>query len=650
MTLIVPLASFLWSLSFVLAMGLLPAFALPERFAAVACGVVALALLTCVGRPWRDRVLHRPALAALVLGFLVLCVASAAYSIAPAVSVIQLGGFVMLPLTLLALMCADPDARAMFLHHAAWWCGAALVAIALWGLVQVVFFPALLTGGQPRHPFNNPNVMAALLNVGFFVALGLFVRGGHRRVMAVLWGGMLVLLVMFLSLSSKGAGITFMVGLAMAVFLFDRAQIKARGPALLALGAVAVAATIGVAWLYEARGYIDRNMVGQMGVLLLGDRATALNRIDIWAATLEMIRQNPILGAGYGTFAILYPSLRLPAEVYSGGFMAHSDPMQFWAEAGLGAVVLFYAIGIYVLVQFVRYGAGLRDGRVTGAFIAACTFAAHAHIDFPFYNMAAGMVFALVLGAVVVALPAGAGRVLSLRRVHPGFIIIPGVLFCLVYASQMAGEYLSGQGRAASMRGDMAGFERMVNGADRVALGLNVRPYILAVAIPLSLLQQSQSSMTPDEKAALKTQIETILDRARRVYPRHPAIPYNHAQTIRAIMPLDSDLALSLYLEALRLDPLYLPARTGAADLLRLTGRDDDAYKTLVAGLDWPYAAEFRILSYYKTLRAMAVERQDKAVIDTIDRLTAYHENRRLAARERAAAWRQIGGGVMDSP
>lgn len=388
-------------------MGLLPAFALPERFAAVACGVVALALLTCAGRPWRDRVLHRPALAALVLGFLVLCVASAAYSIAPAVSVIQLGGFVMLPLTLLALMCADPDARAMFLHHAAWWCGAALVAIALWGLVQVVFFPALLTGGQPRHPFNNPNVMAALLNVGFFVALGLFVRGGHRRVMAVLWGGMLVLLVMFLSLSSKGAGITFMVGLAMAVFLFDRAQIKARGPALLALG---------------------------------------------------------------------------------------------------------------------------------------------------------------------------------------------------------------------------------------------------AVAIPLSLLQQSQSSMTPDEKAALKTQIETILDRARRVYPRHPAIPYNHAQTIRAIMPLDSDLALSLYLEALRLDPLYLPARTGAADLLRLTGRDDDAYKTLVAGLDWPYAAEFRILSYYKTLRAMAVERQDKAVIDTIDRLTAYHENRRLAARERAAAWRQIGGGVMDSP
>lgn len=72
-------------------------------------------------------------------------------------------------------------------------------------------------------------------------------------------------------------------------------------------------------------------------------------RLAIWLGTLEIIRQNPVLGAGAGTFTWQYPAAISPIAassdelaMYSGAWTnaAHNTVLQFWAELGIPGVVI----------------------------------------------------------------------------------------------------------------------------------------------------------------------------------------------------------------------------------------------------------------------------------------------------------------------
>ncbi len=70
-------------------------------------------------------------------------------------------------------------------------------------------------------------------------------------------------------------------------------------------------------------------------------------RFEIWASTLQMFFDKPLLGHGFGSFAAVYPEYR--TEISTVGTFAHNDLLQIFAETGI-FVGSFYA---FVFIFFV---------------------------------------------------------------------------------------------------------------------------------------------------------------------------------------------------------------------------------------------------------------------------------------------------------
>src|SRR5690606_13058497 len=72
------------------------------------------------------------------------------------------------------------------------------------------------------------------------------------------------------------------------------------------------------------------------------------------------------------------------------GYFAHMDPLQFWAEMGIAAPLLFYAILISILLRTIRAmrAAGddvARRAEILGPFCALLAVTLHTHISFHLY-------------------------------------------------------------------------------------------------------------------------------------------------------------------------------------------------------------------------------------------------------------------------
>lgn len=649
------LSGFLWSLSFALATIPVQPTEI-TRMVAIVLAVVAAGGLLWAGRALPDKILAAPRIATFFLLFLLLVMTSAAWSVAPAVSLLYAGAFSVLPVTVLAVLLADADQRMIFLRGCAWGAGVVIVGAAFWALIQTFFFPQLLVNGQVRHPFVNPNVFAAALNMTFFSGLGLYFTVPSDRLRKIIWLGLLIVLSAFASVASKAGSITFFVGLLMIVFMVDRNTLRRHArPLLLLLAGGVVMALIMSALpvLMPDRVLIKTTIWGQLGTYLHGNYGTAQNRIDIWAATVELIKNHPFLGSGYRSFYLMYPSVRLPAEVYSGGFMAHSDPLQLWAETGLGGIVLFYAIGLGVLWRFIRHHCAASSPLVTGLFIAAAGLVAHSHVDFPFYTLSVAMLFALVLSALLLLTPGPGDKTaqpFSFARAWPRanafmLLVLPAVLFMGLFVSLMLGEYFTALAKRQINQGNTAGFAASVNLANRIGLGLNARPYMMAATVPLGILKDGFMTMGLDDQRALFHQADALLQQANRMNTRLATVPFHRAELVQNSLPLvwpeNFPQTEALYRQALAIDPLHLPSRMGLARYLLAQQRSDDLYALLLAGLNWPYPG-YDAKAYYQFTAAQAQLRKDQKTIDQIAEIDRLYDSRVESAHRRMVEWQKL--------
>ena len=89
-------------------------------------------------------------------------------------------------------------------------------------------------------------------------------------------------------------------------------------------------------------------------------------RLAIWAQTLEMIRQAPVLGVGTGNFTYVFPEMdssllwgHPELRAYQGSWTnaAHQELLQMWAELGIVGLFLFLVvIGLGYYAVFRRWG------------------------------------------------------------------------------------------------------------------------------------------------------------------------------------------------------------------------------------------------------------------------------------------------------
>lgn len=149
------------------------------------------------------------------------------------------------------------------------------------------------------------------------------------------------------------------------------------------------------------------------------------SRLLIWNVTLNMIKDNPVLGMGLGAFSLNYPEyqadflLSHPEYINVNGKAeeAHNEYLQMWAELGLIGLILF----LFIILLFYKSSLNFikeinqdknknkdRDRNkdrvkfiVLGLIVGITSTLIHGLASFPFHVPALGAVFFLLVGLVM---------------------------------------------------------------------------------------------------------------------------------------------------------------------------------------------------------------------------------------------------------
>jgi len=372
---------------------------------------VALLALACA--PWRS-------LPANLLGLVTVSYCSWQLANAVFVSPVYAGEGIYQPLMLLGAFVAfamvDRN-RVVELFGA----GVALLsALVLLGLMQYFFgiwqfdLAVWHLADNPLRPaatFVTPNSFATAINMFLVPLAGLYiVRGSRRSLAIVLW-----LFAGLVATQSRGGMLAFLAGLAyVAVCLGLPALREGRRRILLVLaGWIAV-------WIVVVGAGTLAVPVVPGGATLASasapwmDRGTA-ERPELYMATLKLIREHPLAGAGANMFFPLFEAVKPASLQDSEYFYAHNDYLQVWLEFGAPGIALLLLLVIASLVIALRAhrrSPGNSTPFVCGAALATCF--AHALVDFPLYIPFILMLSGAYLGALAAhsggRLPAPAAR------------------------------------------------------------------------------------------------------------------------------------------------------------------------------------------------------------------------------------------------
>jgi O-antigen ligase len=514
-----------------------------------------------------------------------------------------------LPLTAFGLLLApDPGARTRFAFRGV---AAASGVLALWALVQFFAFPEAF-GYRAQGPLLNPNNLAGLLNLILLPLLAGFLRGRDTGRRWVLFGLSLLLFAGMTATQSRGGLIGLALGLAVLVGLGGGLRAGNWRPLLAWLGAAALVFAVMDGWSGAGLG----QRVESLGAV--GAQSSVQTRVHIWQATWAMIQDHPWLGTGLGTFFLYYPQYRHPADG-SGGFYAHMDPLQFWAETGVLGPVLFYAFLLAVLVMTLRAvgrlprGAPQRLG-VAGPFAGLLAVAVHTHITFHLYVLPILIAGGIVLAAWHLACEEALGRSRAAVALPPD--AHPAVWRGIV-AGMVLLVFLSAGSPGVADRALAWGRQAVTDGEIQKALGhfhvaralapASDSPFALGAEIRRAALAGGKESLDRDTRRQLYRQALRFLRRAEANNPVRPAVNATRAELFLAASPdLVADAtrrAERQWRRALGKDPRFLEARFALAALYRRQGRLAEAERALAAGLKWPYPRTRPVPLYLKTAR-----------------------------------------------
>ena len=202
------------------------------------------------------------------------------------------------------------------------------------------------TSAYYGSPFTNYTSYGAFTSVFLLIILSCLLSGriSYDR---VLWSGMLLIFgVGFLLCFSRGVWIAMIMGVGFLFWQLGRGEHHKK---LLFVGAVgllglAIVTIPGVSELIRER------------ISTIFDFQFASNRSRLlrWGQAVLMFLRHPIIGNGYGAFAIYYEEDTALVGEYTAQFQldAHSEYLQVLAELGIVGFVAW----MWVIIRFFRYG------------------------------------------------------------------------------------------------------------------------------------------------------------------------------------------------------------------------------------------------------------------------------------------------------
>lgn len=356
-----------------------------------------------------------------------------------------------------AIRLVEPTAQ-MALVWVGWWLGPSVaarrrlarVAVAgaafagLYGLIQLAGLdpipPAEDFADRLLSTFPNPNhfgdfaaAVLPLATVAFlWSALRPGTAGAVPRGCAWRLAGVGAIYAGLLLAGSRGAYWAFgAAGSLLVVALWSDSRsghlVLRRGP-LLAVLATILAVTLALHRTPVMKGPSGpvtlAQRVGASAAVLDGGAgdSTLGHRRFLWRAALEMIEQDPVVGAGYGQFAARLSEVRLqlrrhpsfvglrPSQQREITPYAHNELLHLWAETGLVGTVAFLALvglGVQTL-----YGALADPARRSAAWASGAAGSAllvHGLVSYPLHMEVSAFLFWILLG-IIFSLKTGANH------------------------------------------------------------------------------------------------------------------------------------------------------------------------------------------------------------------------------------------------
>jgi O-antigen ligase/Flp pilus assembly protein TadD len=339
-------------------------------------------------------------------------------------------------------------------YQSARWRGFLLGAIAMTGIAHLL--PDLINNRDIVAGFskNNPNYFATFLLIGLaaMMAVAVYATPPKWRLAAGIAGA--VILFGIVRASSRGATIAVAAMIAVAA-IRARGRIPRQVWLVVGLGVFLAAILVSP---YLIRKFVDRGEIDPYNYA----------RTEIWRTSLQVIRQSPILGVGFGQFFHISKRFTLPvdgpvARYLKRAQMAHNEYLQHIAELGVpAAFLLFGLLGYLVYIVRKRAGTTWPEFRCfsEAALLTATGVGTHALVD----NCWTIPVTASSLIVLALADP------LPLRRKQPSYhwtkpqLAFAGAALVLLYVFSTAipgiGLYYNDRGHKAYDRDDFATAER----------------------------------------------------------------------------------------------------------------------------------------------------------------------------------------------
>jgi putative inorganic carbon (HCO3(-)) transporter len=269
---------------------------------------------------------------------------------------------------------------------------------------------------RPFSTFIYPNAYGFYLAIVGALAIG-FIWSMWEKLRRTVGAGKWLLLALLFPLcilipwnlwltKSRGG----MLSMASVIFVFGIAAFwgKKKPPteklaaALIILVLATTLITGGEAFSAEPRPEYDESFMTRWT-----DTYSIEQRITYWKAALEMVKDNPWFGVGWGAFEKAYPRYMI-----LGGYpvkLAHNNYLQVWAETGivgLNAFVGMWLVFLYTFWKKMKPGAaGELRGITCGVGAGVIAFLSNSLVDFALY-LPTLMYFVYALLGLLVAVPA----------------------------------------------------------------------------------------------------------------------------------------------------------------------------------------------------------------------------------------------------